>query len=52
MEYWWEGSTSAAIPPPSASDIVGQSNKAGGISFGAALTHSHHKGQEVMHSTC
>jgi len=26
MEYWWEGSTSTAIPP-SASDTVGQQNK-------------------------
>ena len=27
MEYWWEGSTSTAKPPTSASDIVGQQNK-------------------------
>jgi len=26
-EYWWEGSLSTAIPPPSASDVVGQQNK-------------------------
>jgi len=26
MEYWWEGSASTAIPPPSASDIMGQHN--------------------------
>ena len=26
-EYWWEGSTSIAIPPTSASDVVGQHNK-------------------------
>ena len=25
--YWWEGSTSSAIPPTSTSDIVGQNNK-------------------------
>ena len=24
MEYWWEGSTSAAVPPTSASNVVGQ----------------------------
>jgi len=23
MEYWWEGSTSTAIPPTSTSDVVG-----------------------------
>jgi len=37
MEYWWEGSTSAAILPTSASDVMGQHNKIGGITFGAAL---------------
>ena len=37
MEYWWEGSTSAAIPPTSASDVVGQHNKIGDITFGAAF---------------
>ena len=37
MEYWWEGSTSIAIPPTPTSDIVGQRNKIGGITFGAAL---------------
>jgi len=36
--YWWEGSPSAAIPPPSASYIVGQPNKTEGIIFGACLT--------------
>ncbi len=35
MEYWWEGSASTAIPPPS--DIMGQYNKIEGITFGAAL---------------
>jgi len=35
-EYWWEGSTSAAIPPISAFDITGQHNK-GGIMFRLAL---------------
>jgi len=35
MEYWWEGLTSTAIPPTSAS--VGTRNKIGGMNFGAAL---------------
>jgi len=33
--YWWEGSTSTEIPPTPASDVVGQRNEIGGISFGA-----------------
>jgi len=37
MEYWWEGSTSTAIPPTSTADIVGQYDKIGGITFGAAI---------------
>jgi len=37
MGCWWEGSTSAAIPPTAASDIMGWHNKTGGITFGAAL---------------
>ena len=36
-EYWWEGLTSTAIPSTSTSDIMGQHNKTGGITFGAAL---------------
>jgi len=36
-EYWCEGSTSAAIPPPSNSDHVGQHNKIRGITLGEAL---------------
>ena len=40
MGYWWEGSTSTAIPTISASDIVGQHNKIGHISFRAALIKS------------
>ena len=35
MEHWWEGSTSTAVPPASAS--VGQHNKIGGNTFEAAL---------------
>ena len=37
LGYWQEGSTSAATPPTSTSDIMGQHNKTGGITFGAAL---------------
>jgi len=37
MEYWWEGSSSTAMPPTSASDITGQLHKIGGITFRAAL---------------
>ena len=37
LEYWWEGSTSTAVPPTSASDAVGQHNQIGGITFGASL---------------
>ena len=39
-EYWWEGSTSTAVPPTSASDIMCQHCSKGGISFGTALIHS------------
>ena len=27
MKYWWEGTTSAAVPPISSSNIMGQPNK-------------------------
>lgn len=37
MEYCKERSTSVAIPPPSASDVMGQHNKIGGIIFRATL---------------
>ena len=37
MECLWKGSTSAAIPQKSASDIMVQHSKIGGIAFGAAL---------------
>ena len=37
MEYGWEGSTSTAISPTSASNFVGQHNKIRGIIFRAAL---------------
>jgi len=39
MGYWWEGSTSTAIPPTSTS--VGQHNKIAGSTFGAALPLDH-----------
>lgn len=35
-EYWWEGSSSAAIPP-SASDIVCRQNKTGDNTFGGVF---------------
>ena len=35
-EYWWEGSTTTATSPTSASD-VGQHNKIRGTTFGAAF---------------
>jgi len=35
MKYWWEGLTSTAIPPTSISDITGQQNDTGDITFGA-----------------
>jgi len=37
MEYWLEGSSSTTIPPPSASDGVGQYNKKGNITFRLTL---------------
>ena len=37
MGYWWEGSASTAIPPTSASDVVGQQNQIESITFRAAL---------------
>lgn len=37
MEYWWEGSVSIDMPPKAASDITGQYDKKGDISFRAAL---------------
>ena len=49
MAHWWEGSTSAAIPPSSASDTVGQHNKLGGITSRAALVYcinSHATGEQ------
>lgn len=36
-EYCMKGSTSTAIPPTFASDILGQHNKIGGVTFGTAL---------------
>jgi len=40
-EYWWEGSTCTAVPPTSASDVVGRHNKIAGSTFGAALPLDH-----------
>lgn len=33
LEYWWERPTSAATPPISASDVMGQHNETRGIIF-------------------
>ena len=35
--YWWEGSTSAAIPPTSISGVTCQQNKIRGITLGSDL---------------
>jgi len=35
--YWWEGLTSAAVPPTSTSDVVGQHNQVGCVTFRAAI---------------
>ena len=37
MGYWWDDSTSTAIPPPSASDVLGQHSNIGGITFSTAF---------------
>jgi hypothetical protein len=37
IDYWREGSTSTVIPPISASNVMGQHNKIGCITFGAPL---------------
>ena len=37
MEYYQEGSASAAISPTSTSDVVGQGSKIEGITFGEDL---------------
>ena len=37
MEYWWESSTFTAIPPTSASDVMGQHNEIEDITFGVTL---------------
>jgi len=40
MEYWWGGSASTATLPLSASDVMDQQNKIGGITFGAVPMHA------------
>ena len=37
MKYWWGGSASTDIPSTSTSNVVGQHDKTGGITFRAAL---------------
>jgi len=41
-EYYWEGSTSTAIPPPSASDVTGKPHEVGGSTFETVLTDDVH----------
>ena len=36
-EYWWEGSASTAIPPASASAVMGRHSKGGGITLRASF---------------
>ena len=36
-EYWWEGSASTVLPSTPASDVMGQQNETGGITFRAAF---------------
>ena len=38
-EYWWEISASTATQSTSASDLVGQQKKIGGVTFGAGLVY-------------
>ena len=38
-EYWQEGSTSTAKPLTLTSDVMGQHNKIGGVTFRADLVH-------------
>lgn len=47
--YWWEGSTSAAITS-SASDVVGQQYKTGGITFRAVLIFYMQPNMTTLHS--
>ena len=37
IEYWWEGPTSAARPPTSTSDVMGQYNGIGSTAVRTAL---------------
>jgi hypothetical protein len=39
--YWKECSISAVIPSASTSNVMGQHNKMGAITFGAPIIHSH-----------
>ena len=40
-ENWQESSTSTVIPPTSVSDVEGQHNKTGGVTFRAAVIHKY-----------
>jgi len=53
MEHQWKGSTSTAIPPTSISDVVGQNNKIGGITFRAAfVTNEQTQNMKVNRKNC
>ena len=51
IRYRLKDSTSTAIPPPSAPDIVGQHNKIGHISFRAALRYKNQQNPFKLTST-
>jgi hypothetical protein len=40
--YWWKGSVSTAIPPPSATNLMGKENKTGGIPFRVSIIYINH----------
>jgi len=48
MEYWQDGSVSTAIPPTSASDVIGWQNKIGGINFSVALIYNEDTSSNLM----
>jgi hypothetical protein len=50
-EYWREGSTSTAISTAFASDFVGQHNKIGVITFGAAIVHQGNTFRSLVDNT-
>ena len=49
-EYQQEGSPCAAVPPTSASDVVGQHNKIGGVTF--VTDPVYHQKIKTIYSNC